>query len=130
MSLVMVPSQKIFDSGWVTFCCLGWVVSATSGFGKFPLKIPNISIFSLWVKKSHLVGSTTSGFGKFPLKIPNFSIFCLLGKKKSHLVRSATSSFGKFPLKIPKFSIFSPRVKNILSGWVKKYPGQRWVGFL
>jgi len=35
--------SKIFD--------LGWVGSATLGSGEFPVKIPNISIFSLWIKK-------------------------------------------------------------------------------
>jgi len=31
-----------------------------SGLGKFPLKIPNFSIFSLWLKKSPLVGSKST----------------------------------------------------------------------
>jgi len=31
------------------------------------------------------------GFGKFPIKIPNFSIFCSSGKKKSHCVRSKST---------------------------------------
>jgi len=36
---------------------------------------------------------------------------------------------GKFPLKIPKFSIFCPSgQKKISSVWVKKNPGQSWVG--
>jgi len=41
--------DQIVDPGWV---------ATTSGFGKFPLKIPNFSIISFPVKKnSHLVGS-------------------------------------------------------------------------
>jgi len=50
--LVMDSGQKILI--WVRsfFCCSGWVGSATSGFGKFPLKNPNFSIFFLSCKKN------------------------------------------------------------------------------
>jgi len=39
---------------------LDWVSHLWFGFGKFPLKIPNFSIFSLQVKKSHHVGSKST----------------------------------------------------------------------
>jgi len=38
-----------------------------------------------------LVRSATSGFEKFPLKIPNFTIFFPVGSKKSNLIRSKNS---------------------------------------
>jgi len=49
--LVIHLSKVMF---WVGsfICCLGRVGSATYGFGKFPLKIPNFQFFSLWIKKT------------------------------------------------------------------------------
>jgi len=43
--LVMGPGQKFLFLG------LGRVSDLWFGFEKFPLKIPNFSIFALWVKK-------------------------------------------------------------------------------
>jgi len=41
--------------------CSGWVTHKWFGFGKFPLKIPKISIFlSSGQKKSHRVGSKST----------------------------------------------------------------------
>jgi len=44
------------------FCCLGWVSDLWfgSGFGKFPLKIPNFQFFPLGQKKSLRVESKST----------------------------------------------------------------------
>jgi len=57
--------SKIFDPGWVNFCGSGWVsyVWFGFGFGKFPLKISNFSIFSFRVgSKSTQVKSRLTSY--------------------------------------------------------------------
>jgi len=65
------------------FCCSSWVRSATSGFGKFPLKSPNFLTFSLGVGSKiprsklgqpliYCVSKVCSGrVGSWPISISN-----------------------------------------------------------
>jgi len=48
------------DSGQFLLLGLGWVSHLGFGFEKFPLKIPNFSILSLWIKKPHQVRSKST----------------------------------------------------------------------
>jgi len=48
-------SFKFLSQVGSIFCCSGWVSHLwlfRFGHGKFPLKIPNFTIFPLWVKKN------------------------------------------------------------------------------
>jgi len=66
---------------------------------------------------------------------PGSNILTWVGSIFAAKVRSVNHNwfgfgFGKFPQKISNFSVFSLRIKKILSGQVKKYPGQGTFGLL
>jgi len=62
---VKILKDKVMGPGHSFVALIG------SGFGKFPLKRPNCSIFSLWIKKSHRIGSkntqATAGLASYLL---------------------------------------------------------------
>jgi len=77
-------------------------------------------------KKSSVLTLLVMGPGKkFLIQVR--SIFCSSG-----WIRSAIYGLGleNSPFKCQIFQFFSFRIKKISSDWVKKYPGQRWVGLL
>jgi len=104
--IVMGPGQKVLtrvmDQFFVAQVGLGWVSHLWYGFGfgKFPLKIPNFSIFSFWIKK-----------------ISSGRVQKYLGQRRVSLLFTASQKYawvGSGPISLetksnlPIFEIFAP----------------------